>query len=156
MLRWFAMAKTKTETALATRPHHPRAPQPIIIREKVAGKTTKHGKSGHRRGHQSAEKQLMGFIIGGFAMGFLDKPDGPGKNIPVIPVLGKAGTIAVACHFFGKGKAGIVTDVRNAAAVVAAYEYGNKGSISGDDDDDDTPHGGRPGRPGAPHARGHV
>ena len=80
----------------------------------------------------SSQKVLMGLIVGGFAMGFLDKPGGPGASIPTIPVLGKAGTIAVAAHFFGKGKAGLVTDVRNAAAVVAAYEFGLKGSVSGE------------------------
>jgi hypothetical protein len=83
----------------------------------------------------SSEKVLIGLIVGGFGLGFLDKS---AVAIPTIPVLGKAGTIAVAAHFFGKGKPGLVTDVRNAAAVVAAYEFGSKGSVSGDDE----PHGG--------------
>ena len=65
-------------------------------------------------------------------MGYLDKPGGLGTNIPTIPILGKAGTIALAAHFFGKGRAGLATDIRNAAAVVASYEFGLKGSVSGD------------------------
>lgn len=81
----------------------------------------------------STEKALMGMVVGGFVLGFLDKPGGPGANIPTIPMLGKAGTIALAAHFLGKGKPGMVTDVRNAAAAVAGYEFGYKGSVSGDE-----------------------
>jgi hypothetical protein len=129
------MAKTKTRHSHALAPyrHAPRASAPIIVR--VPSGTTKHkGKKHHRGNGKSSEKILMGLAVGGFAMGFLDKPGGPGANIPTIPILGKAGTIALAAHFFGKGRAGLVTDIRNAAAVVAAYEFGLKGSVSGEGD----------------------
>lgn len=125
------MAKTKHKTSHALAPYRaPRAAAPIVVR--VPSGITKHKK--HHKGsrRQSSEKVLMGLVVGGFAMGFLDKPGGPGANIPTIPLLGKAGTIAVAAHFFGKGRAGLATDIRNAAAVVAAYEFGVKGSVSGD------------------------
>jgi hypothetical protein len=127
------MAKTKSKSSTALAPYRaPRAAAPIILRVPSGG-TTKHKKKGHKGGRrQSTEKVMMGLVIGGFAMGFLDKPGGPGANIPTIPVLGKAGTIALAAHFFAKGKAGLATDIRNAAAVVAAYEFGLKGSVSGD------------------------
>lgn len=129
------MAKSKTRSSTALALHRaPRAAAPIIVRVPSGSpshKGKKHHKGGGRR--QSSEKVLMGLFVGGFAMGFLDKPGGPGANIPTIPLLGKAGTIAIAAHFFGKGKAGLATDIRNAAAVVAAYEFGLKGSISGDD-----------------------
>lgn len=120
------MAKTKSRAITHYRaPSHAR---PIVIRQSAP--RTKH--KGHRRGHakQSSQKMLIGLIVGGFGLGFLDKS---ATAIPTIPVLGKAGTIAVAAHFFGHGKPGLVTDVRNAAAAVAAYEYGSKGAISGDD-----------------------
>jgi hypothetical protein len=126
--------KTKT-TSHALAPYRaPRAQAPIVVRVanpsgKGKGKG-KHHKGGGRR--QSSEKVLMGLVIGGFAMGYLDKAGGMGANIPVIPVLGKAGTIAVAAHLFAKGRPGIATDIRNAAAVVTAYEFGLKGSVSGD------------------------
>lgn len=129
-----AKTKTKTTTALA---RAPRAPAPIIIREVRSAAVTKPKGKHHKGGggkRASTEKVLMSLFIGGFAMGFLDKPGGPGANIPTIPMLGKAGTIAVAAHFFGKGKAGLVTDIRNAAAVVTAYEFGLKGSVSGEGD----------------------
>lgn len=126
---------TKTKKSAALAPYRaPRAAAPIVVR--VPSGMTNSRKKKHKGGgggrRQSTEKVLMGLVVGGFAMGFLDKPGGPGANIPTIPVLGKAGTIALAAHFFGKGKAGLATDVRNAAAVVAAYEYGLKGSVSGD------------------------
>jgi hypothetical protein len=124
-----AKPKTKHSTALA---HYraPRASAPIIVRT-VAPRPAKV--KHHRKGRgQSTEKVLMALFVGGFAMGFLDKPGGPGASIPTIPMLGKAGTIALAAHFFGKGKAGMVTDIRNAAAVITAYEFGLKGSVSGE------------------------
>jgi hypothetical protein len=131
------MAKKHTHhrsTALARYSHPYRTAAPIVVR--VPSGVTKHkGKKHHRRGgSMSSEKVLMGLAIGGFVMGYLDKPGGLGANIPTIPILGKAGTIAVAAHFFGKGRGGMFTDVRNAAAVVAAYEFGLKGSVSGDED----------------------
>ena len=84
------MARTKHRhsTALA---HYraPRAAAPIVVR--VPSAVTRHrgkhkGKGGGRR--QSTEKVLMGLLVGGFAMGFIDKPGGPGANIPTIPILG--------------------------------------------------------------------
>lgn len=73
---------------------------------------------------------MLGLAVGALALGFLDKS---ATTIPTIPILGKAGTIALAAHFFGKGKPGMVTDVRNAAVCVAAYEFGKDGKVSGDE-----------------------
>jgi hypothetical protein len=142
------MAKTTTKSGTHAITHT-RTVQPIVVRPAVAPAKHGKGKGHHRRHHVSAEKALMGFVIGGFALGWIDKS---ATAIPTIPILGKAGTIAVAAHFFGKGKPGLVTDLRNAAAVVAAYEYGSTGKIAGDDDDDAI----RPQRPRAPLAHGHV
>jgi len=138
------MAKTKTKQRRALAPIPVAAP--IVIRETTtaARHGGKHGGKGGRKGHKrpSLEKTVMALALGGLAMGFLDKmtrPDASGKkalDIPTIPVIGKAGTLAVATHFFGKGAPGVVTDVRNAAIVIAAYEWGSTGSIAGDEDED--------------------
>jgi len=72
----------------------------------------------------------MGIVIGGLIYGFAEAKM---TSLTPIPILGKVGTVALACHFLGKGKAGIITDVRNAAAAIAGYEMGSKGSISGDE-----------------------
>jgi hypothetical protein len=119
---------TKTTTHHVPRTHT--KTQTIVVRP-VAAKPSKKGHRGKGRGRQSSEKTLMGLVVGGFILGFIDKS---GTSIPTIPILGRAGTIALAAHFFGKGKAGMVTDVRNSAASVAAYEFGLKGSVSGDDE----------------------
>jgi hypothetical protein len=124
------MAKAATAKVVPIRPHH-RTQENIVVRvSEPRGKTKKKG---HRAGRKSSEKTLMGLAIGGLVLGFLDK-QGTTMQLPTIPVLGKAGTIAVVAHFLGKGKVGIVTDIRNAAAVVAAYEYGSTGKVAGDDD----------------------
>lgn len=78
---------------------------------------------------------MIGLAIGGAVYGFLEKSF---PTFPTIPMLGRAGTIAVAAHFIGKrsgfgGQAGgIVQDVGLAAAVIAGYELGRDGKISGD------------------------
>ena len=101
-------------------------PQAIVVRQtRTVHAKPKH----HHRRHASAEKVLMGMAIGGFALGFIDKS---GTAIPTIPLLGRAGTIALAAHFIGKGRAGVLTDIRNAAAAVAAYEMGSTGKIAGE------------------------
>jgi hypothetical protein len=128
------MAKNRQPAALAAyqaglRSHS--APQTIVVRTRTAKASTK--KKHHRRSsHQSSEKVLMALAMGGYALGFLDKS---GTTIPTIPLLGRAGTIALAMHFIGKGKPGMMTDVRNAAAVVAAYEMGSTGKVAGDEVD---------------------
>jgi hypothetical protein len=74
----------------------------------------------------SSETQLKNAAIGGGVVGFLTKPGGvlaPGSstlaNIPGHDTLGGEGVLAIACHLFGKGKSGTITNVRNAAAAIA-------------------------------------
>jgi hypothetical protein len=130
------MAKGKQPAALAayqaglrSGSHHG-TPQTIVVRQAAAPTSRKgKGKGGHRRGHASSQKTLMGMAMGGFALGFVDKS---GTSIPTIPMLGRAGTIALAAHFIGKGRPGLLTDIRNAAAAVAAYEMGSTGKIAGE------------------------
>jgi hypothetical protein len=125
------MAAKKIVAITAPRPYRPHAPQTIVV--KAPSGATRHKPKHPRRrgGGKSSEKVLMGLCIGGLALGFFDK-SGTTFPIPTIPVLGKAGTIAVIAHVFGKGKPGMVTDIRNAAAVVASYEFGKDGKVSGD------------------------
>lgn len=129
------MAKTKTHHSTALALHRaPRAAAPIIVRVREPGTSRRKGKGHHKGGKRlSTEKTLMGLVMGGLALGFIDKPGSLPVAIPTVPILGKAGTIAVIAHFVGKGRAGIATDIRNAAAVVASYEFGSKGSVSGDE-----------------------
>lgn len=81
---------------------------------------------------------MIGAGIGGAVFGFIEKEWGP--KIPTIPILGRAGTVAVICHFMRKqgGAMGgtLVRDVGMAAAVIAGYQMGSTGKITGDVDGD--------------------
>lgn len=75
---------------------------------------------------------MLGAAIGGAALGFIEKQF---PTIPTIPLLGKAGTIAVIAYFarnMGGGLGGIMRDAALAGAAIAGYELGKDGKISGD------------------------
>lgn len=69
--------------------------------------------------------------LGGVVYGFIEKNFG--KQLPTLPVVGRAGSIALAAYMLAKGRSssGIVGDVARAAAVIAGYQLGTTGSISG-------------------------
>lgn len=102
----------------------------------VAAKTKKH----HRRRSASgigSGKTLIGTAIGGAVLGFVEKQF---PSLPTIPILGRAGTIAVAAHFLSKQggqTSGIARDVALAGAAIAGYQLGLTGKVSGEDVDGD-------------------
>lgn len=104
----------------------PRPVAPIVIRTRAAAPAKHKGKKGKRHGARRAKP--IEVAIAGYVLGHIDKM---GTAIPTIPILGRAGTIAVGLHFFGP-KTGIWQDAAIAAAAVAGYEMGKTGSISGD------------------------
>jgi len=90
---------------------------------------TKHRRKGGGGGH--TKTKAFAIAAAGLALGYLDRPGGALSNLPTIPLLGKAGTLAVGLYFLAP-KTGIWAEATAAAIAVAAYELGNKGSISGD------------------------
>jgi hypothetical protein len=75
---------------------------------------------------------MLGAAIGGAIFGFVEKTF---PTLPTVPILGRAGTIAIACYFIGRNSrmgGGIVRDVALAAAAVAGHELGLTGKVSGD------------------------
>jgi hypothetical protein len=73
---------------------------------------------------------MFSAALGGGVLGLVDKMF---PNLPTIPVLGKAGTIAAIAYFFSKGKGGgIARDTAIAGASIAGYQLGSQGKISGD------------------------
>ena len=57
--------------------------------------------------------------------------------MPTIPILGRTGTLAIACYFFasrsGGGQfGGILRDAALAGAAISGYELGKDGKISGE------------------------
>jgi len=61
-------------------------------------------------------------------LGFITKTF---PTLPTVPLLGRAGTIALAVYFL-KPKMGLLQDAGIAAAAIAGNELAAKGSISGD------------------------
>lgn len=70
--------------------------------------------------------------FGGFALGFVDKNF---PTLPTLPLIGRAGTIAVGAYLLGKFgglRSGLVRDVALAGAAVAGYEMGKDGKVVGE------------------------
>ena len=105
-----------------------RAVQPIIVRAPAAMKHVKH----HGRKIASAayeERHRMGAILGGLALGLIEKA---GIDLPTIPLLGKAGTLGVAAWAMGKwGKSRIASHAATGFLAIAAFELGKEGHING-------------------------
>jgi hypothetical protein len=76
---------------------------------------------------------MMAVGLGGLIYGFLEKQ---WPTMPTVPIIGKSGTIAIGCYFFGP-KSGIVRDVGLAAAAIAGYSFGKSGVVSGYDPEDE-------------------
>jgi hypothetical protein len=112
-----------------------RAPAPIIrVQAPRAPSTYRSRKKSHRRkgggGRALTQSSCIGVAVGGAVLGFVDKT--LGASLPTIPILGRAGTIAVAAYFLGKGKGkGLFRDVAIAASAVAGYQMGNTGHVAG-------------------------
>jgi len=113
------IVRTITTPAPIIRVSAPRAP---AVRHKRRSK-------GGGAGKALTSERLFATALGGAVLGFIDKSF---PNLPTLPLLGKAGTIAVAAYFFGKGKGGLVRDVAIAGASIAGYQIGTTGKISGD------------------------
>src|SRR4029077_4004812 len=95
-------------------------------------------KKHHRRRSSGAggaltPKVMMGAAVGGAIFGFIEKTF---PTLPAIPLIGRSGTVAVTAYILQKkmGGGSIVRDVGLAAAVIAGYELGKDGKISGDVD----------------------
>ena len=110
-------------------------PAPPVRRRSSSPRRRKRSRRSNyaRVGGQSSsyKNRLLGTAIGGLAYGFIEKSF---PQLPTIPLLGKSGTVALACYFFG-GSHNIVKDVGIAAAAIAGYSLGKDGKISGDYDE---------------------
>lgn len=135
-------AKRKRNTTRTVVVAQPKAPSPIIrvSAPRAAPITRRRKRSGGRvSGGGGTPKDMIGAGIGGAVYGFVEKQWG--AKIPTIPILGRAGTVAVVCYFArkqgGMGKSALVRDLGMAAAVIAGYQLGSTGKISGEDVDGD-------------------
>jgi hypothetical protein len=79
----------------------------------------------------------MGCAVGGAVLGFIEKHF---PTIPTVPLIGRAGTIAIAAHFLSKSagqSSGLLRDVAISGAVIAGYQLGKEGKVAGEDVGDD-------------------
>lgn len=127
------MAKSTKMIPLRAQFRPASAPKPIVIRTtkvvKTKGKHKKHHGGG---GRGLLEKQRMGIVGGGFAVGLIQKQ---GIPIPELPFIGQAGTIGVAAYFLSdNGRNKLADEICTAALTIAAYELGSTGKVIGGDD----------------------
>jgi hypothetical protein len=129
------MAKRRrTQTTIVrAAPVFSRQPAPIIRVQSStprAPKQRRRRSRGHSGGRSGSTKSLMNVAIGGALLGFIQKTF---PSFPTLPIIGQAGTIALAAHFLGKGHP-MLQDVAHAGAAVAGYQLGHDGKIAGDID----------------------
>lgn len=141
------MAKKRKKTATGTqtkiiRMNAPRAAAPIVVRTSSvpARRRVHHRRRSHVGGGGSGAlngKSIAGVVIGGALLGWIEK--NYGAKLPVVPVLGVKGTIAIGAFFAHKqGFAREITrDICIAAAATSGYQLGKEGKVSGDVDGDD-------------------
>jgi hypothetical protein len=103
--------------------------RPIVIRAPTPMKKFK--KHHHRRGGSRGlmSKERMAVVVGGLAVGFMQKQKLP---LPTLPMLGEAGTIGLAAYLLSDGgKHKLADEICTAALTVAAYEFGSTGTVVG-------------------------
>ena len=80
------------------------------------------------------ERHRIGAVLGGFALGMMDKAL---IEVPVIPFLGRAGTLGAAAWAIAKvTKNEWASHAATGLLAIAAYELSKDGSISGYEDSD--------------------
>jgi hypothetical protein len=115
------------DVVVVTPPASPPARRSPRRARAVTTKRRRRRATGPSLGGASFQNKMMAVGLGGLIYGFVEKqwPD-----MPEIPVVGKSGTIAIACYFFGP-RSGIVRDIGLAAASIAGYTFGKTGEVSG-------------------------
>jgi hypothetical protein len=131
------MARKRTQSIAVYRPPVARAAAPIIRIASPRAPATHRKKKGHRRRSSGGafggggKNRVLKAAMGGAAFGFIEKSF---PNLPTLPMLGRAGTIALGTYFAGgKSGSGIMSDICFAASVIAGYQLGHDGKIAGDD-----------------------
>lgn len=136
------MAKRKSSTAMVLRPAQlgnqgPRTitiqtPRPIVHQ---GGHTKKGHKGGHRRSASAGGSNDMTSTLlipgaAGLILGWIDKNQ---TQVPTIPMLGRAGTLALGAWFFRKHSMKYLPKLAGGFAAIALYEWQREGSIAGNE-----------------------
>jgi hypothetical protein len=128
------MAKTKTRTAPRTEIIRvpPARPQTITVRAAAPATKTKTGAKGkHHRGGRGGGGDFMSRVgepaLAGLVLGYIDKS---GTNVPTLPGIGRAGTLAIAAWFL-RHQLPMAGNLAPGFAAIALYEWQREGKISG-------------------------
>lgn len=137
------MARRRRRSSTASAARIIRVPQaraaaPIIKvsapRAPATRKRARRRRSGSRSmlGGLSPSSQRIGMAVGGALFGFAVK-SGWVQKLPAIPLIGRTGTAAFLLDFWARrGGGSIVANCATAAAVLAGYQLGSTGAITGD------------------------
>lgn len=117
-----------------------RAVAPVVVRERVSAPVHHRRRRSHGGGSGFggaagglASKENIALGMGALALGFIDKNQDK-FHIPTVPLIGRKGSIAVISHFAGRHlHMPILNKISKAAIVLALYELGHEGKISGVD-----------------------
>lgn len=136
------MAKRRSSSASGVRivkMSAPRAAAPIIrvSAPRAAPAKRRRGRARHyaRAAGGFVSQHNIDMFIGGAGYGFLVR-SGMIDRLPAIPIIGRTGTAAIVLDYFSKrgggGGGGIVARMATSAAVLAGYQLGHDGKITGD------------------------
>lgn len=133
------MARRRSGSTAIVRAFPVRPVAPVI--RIAAPRATPQKKTHRRRSSVSGAitpKTMIGAGIGGAVLGFIEKTF---PNLPTVPIIGRAGTIAIGAYFLsrrgGLGGGQIMRDVALAGAVIAGYQIGKTGKVAGEIEGED-------------------
>ncbi len=114
------------------------AASPVQRRSGGGGGRRRRSSGGKRRRSRSKggasggnlQSRMQNLALGGLGYGLLKKN---WPNMPRVPGLGNAGTVALAGYFL-KPSNSLLQNIALAAAVIAGYSFGESGTVAGDDD----------------------
>lgn len=138
------MAKKRTATRTQVVRVVPSAPAPIVVAARRAPARRRAApakrRSPRRRRGGSVAAGLGGFVsqhnldgfLGGAMFGYAVK-EGWVDKLPAVPVIGRTGTAALALDYFSKRGFPFLRKAAIAAAVLAGYQLGHDGKVTGDE-----------------------
>lgn len=126
------MAKKSTALRVVQGGAAPRRETINIQMPRQRAVTAKKGKKGARRhsgsGGDNSMMTVLGYPAGaGLILAYIEKNS---VNVPTIPMLGRAGTLAIASWYFRKHDKRLVK-LASGFAAIAAYQWEHDGQIAG-------------------------
>lgn len=98
----------------------------------VGGSLKKRAKRGYRKATGYALSPIQAGITA--AIVGLTESSGLMSKLPEIPLIGRKGAVAIGAWYWSKHGGGkLARDVAIVSAVLAGYEFGKEGKISGED-----------------------